>query len=172
MRGLTLKRTLRIAVLLYNSLFLRNSTCNAHVHGARPGQKQRALCYRVVDLFCLYGSVSLGITLHLATRIGQILLRSLPRLLIHRRIPPNIVSLFRVFTLVVVPPSSPFPPPPPPTALPLLGAIGEFNLTTETCTVCSERLDQFCFLKQHWKLPSEFIGSSFRCSRKEKRWPF
>lgn len=39
MRGLTLKRTLRIAVLLYNSLFLRNSTCNAHVHGARPGQK-------------------------------------------------------------------------------------------------------------------------------------
>ena len=61
------------------------------------------------------------------------LLRLLSGLLVHRMIPSNIVSLFRVFTLVVV------------TAMasPLLSAIGEFEPVTETFTVYSDRLDQF-----------------------------
>ena len=55
------------------------------------------------------------------------LLRLLSGLLVHRMIPSNIVSLFRVFTLVVV------------TAMasPLLGATGEFEPSTETFTVYS-----------------------------------
>ena len=46
---------------------------------------------------------------------------------------PNIVALFRVFTHVVVVAM----------ASPLLGATGEFDPSTETFTVYSERLDQF-----------------------------
>ena len=61
------------------------------------------------------------------------LLCLLPGLLVHHMIPSNTVSLFCVFTLVVVAAM----------ASPLLGAIGEFEPTTETFTVCSERLDQF-----------------------------
>ena len=45
----------------------------------------------------------------------------------------NIVALFRVFTHVVVVAL----------ASPLLGAIGEFHPSTETCAVYSEKLDQF-----------------------------
>jgi len=48
-------------------------------------------------------------------------------------IPSNIVSLFRVFTVVVVAAM----------ASPLLGANGEFDSTTEIETVYSERLKQF-----------------------------
>ena len=44
-----------------------------------------------------------------------------------------IVALFRVFTHVVVVAM----------ASPLLGAIGEFHPSTETCAVYSERLGQF-----------------------------
>ena len=59
--------------------------------------------------------------------------RLLSVLLVHRMIHSNIVSLFRVFTIVVVATM----------ASPLLGAIGEFEPLTETFTVYSERLDQF-----------------------------
>ena len=48
-------------------------------------------------------------------------------------IPSNIVSLSRVFTLVVVAAM----------ASPLLGAIREFQPSTKTFTIYSERLDQF-----------------------------
>ena len=61
------------------------------------------------------------------------LLHLLSGLLVHRMIPSNIVSLFRVFTLVVVAAM----------ASPLLSAIGEFEPVTETFTVYSDRLDQF-----------------------------
>ena len=61
------------------------------------------------------------------------LLWLLPELLVHRMIPSNTVSLFHAFTLVVVAAM----------ALPLLGAIGEFEPTTKTFTVYSQRLDQF-----------------------------
>ena len=85
------------------------------------------------------------------------LLRLLSGLLVHRMIPSNIVSLFRVFTLVVVAAM----------ASPLLGAIGEFEPSTETFTVYSERLDQF-FVANNIGSTSECIGSSYCCSRKEK----
>ena len=68
---LTLKLTIRLSVLLYHRLLLRrNGTCNAHVWGTRPGEKQSVVCYRFVVWLGSYGSVSLVITaLHLATRM-------------------------------------------------------------------------------------------------------
>ena len=73
----------------------------------------------------------------------------------------NIVALFRVFTHVVVVAM----------ASPLLGAIGEFDPSTETFIIYSERLDQVFCCKQHWKLSRECIGRSYHCSRKEKGGP-
>jgi len=64
-------------------------------------------------------------------------------------IPSNIVSLFRVFMVVVVAAM----------ASPLLGAIGEFDPTTEIETVYSERLNQFS------------VANNIGSYQKRKRWP-
>ena len=70
---------------------------------------------------------------YMATRMGLMSLRLLHGLLVHCMIPFNIVSLFRVYTLVFVAAM----------VSPLLGAIGEFDHTTKTLTMYLERLDQF-----------------------------
>ena len=88
------------------------------------------------------------------------LLRLLPGLLLHRMIPSNIVSLFRVFTLVVVAAM----------ASSLLGVIGEFELSTETFTVYSERLDQFFVANNIGSYPTGASEAVIAAAAK-KRWP-
>ena len=86
------------------------------------------------------------------------LLRLLSVLLVHRMIPSNIVSLFRVFTLVVVAAM----------ASPLLGAIGEFEPSTETFTVYSERLDQFFIANNIGSYPSSASEAVIAAAEKKK----
>ena len=86
------------------------------------------------------------------------LLRLLSGLLVHRMIPSNIVSLFRVFTPVVVAAM----------ASPLLGAIGEFEPSTETFTVYSERLDQFFVANNIGSYPSSASEAVFAAAEKKK----
>ena len=73
-------------------------------------------------------------------------------------IPSNIVSLFRVFTLVVA------------TAMasPLLGAIGEFEPSTETFTVYSERLDQFFVANNIGSYPTSASEAVIAAAEKQK----
>ena len=87
------------------------------------------------------------------------LLCLLPEFLVHRTIPSNTVSLFRAFTLVVVAAM----------ALPLLGAIGEFEPMTETFTVYWERLDQFFLANNIGSYPT-VRRKRLSLQQKRKRW--
>ena len=86
------------------------------------------------------------------------LLCLLPEFLVHRMIPSNTVSLFRAFTLVVVAAM----------ASPLLGAIGEFEPTTETFTVYSERLDQFFVANNIGSYPTGASEAVIAAAEKKK----
>ena len=73
-------------------------------------------------------------------------------------IPSNIVSLFRVFTLVVVSAI----------ALPLFGTIGEFQPLTKTSTVYSERLDQFFVANNIGSHPTSASEAVIAAAEKKK----
>ena len=89
------------------------------------------------------------------------LLRLLPGLLLHHMIPSNIVSLFRVFSLVVVAAM----------ASSLLGVIGELEPSTETFTVYSERLDQFFLLQTILEVIQRVHRKQLSLPQRRNRWP-
>ena len=70
----------------------------------------------------------------------------------------NTVALFRVFTHVVVVAI----------ASPLLGAIGEFDPSTETFTVYSERLDQFFVANNIGSYPTSASEEVIAAAEKKK----
>jgi len=70
----------------------------------------------------------------------------------------SIVSLFRVFTVVVVAAM----------ASPLLGAIGEFDPTTEIKTVYSERLNQFSVANNIGSYPTGASEAVIAAAEKKK----
>ena len=86
------------------------------------------------------------------------LLRLLSGLLAHRMIPSNIVSLFRVFTLVVIAAI----------ASPLFGAFGGFEPSTETFTVYSERLHQFFVANNIGSYPTGASEAVIAAAEKKK----
>ena len=69
-----------------------------------------------------------------------------------------IVALFRVFTHVVVVAM----------ASPLLGAIGEFYPSTETCAVYSERLGQFFVVNNIGSHPASASEEVIAAAEKKK----
>ena len=151
-------------VVLYHRVLLRHRAswvCNAHVLGTTRVWRVLCLqawlaCWNIFLSVYLNCSISLVITFGDEDGIDATSFTS--GLLVHRMIPSNIVSLFRVFTLVVVAAI----------ALPLFGTIGEFQPLTKTSTVYSERLDQFFVANNIGSHPTSASEAVIAAAEKQK----